>query len=63
MAPITFAWAWAGATFGGLEGVAGRPPAGPAERALQWAGLLATVGVVILLGRMARRALAVPPTK
>jgi uncharacterized membrane protein YdjX (TVP38/TMEM64 family) len=63
MAPITFAWAWAGATFGSLEGVAGRPPAGPAERALQWAGLLATVGVVILLGRMARRALAVQPTK
>ncbi len=63
MAPITFAWAWAGATFGSLEGVAGRPPAGPAERALQGAGLLATVGVVILLGRMARRALAAPPTK
>jgi uncharacterized membrane protein YdjX (TVP38/TMEM64 family) len=65
MGPITFAWAWAGATFGSLEGVAGRPPAGPEERALQWAGLLATVGVVILLGRMARRALAsaAPSTK
>ena len=58
MGPITFAWAWAGATFGSLEGVAGRPPAGPAERALQWAGLAATVAVVFLLGRIARRALA-----
>ena len=55
MAPITFAWAWAGATFGSLEGVAGRPPAGPGEQALRWAGLLATVAVVVLLGRMARR--------
>jgi uncharacterized membrane protein YdjX (TVP38/TMEM64 family) len=55
MVPITFAWAWAGATFGTLEGMAGRPPVGPAERALHWVGLLATVGVVILLGRMARR--------
>ena len=54
MAPITFAWAWAGATFGSLEGVAGRPPAGPGEQALRWAGLLATVAVVVLLGRMAR---------
>ena len=63
MAPITFAWAWAGATFGSLEGVAGRPPIGPAERALQWAGLLATVGVVILLGRIARRGLAATSTK
>ena len=52
---ITFAWAWAGATFGSLEGVAGRPPAGPGEQALRWAGLLATVAVVVLLGRMARR--------
>lgn len=60
MAPITFAWAWAGATFGSLEGVAGRPPAGPGERALQLAGLVATVAVVILLGRMARRALTTP---
>ena len=58
MAPITFAWAWAGATFGSLEGVAGRPPAGPGEQALRWAGLAATVAVVVLLGRMARRALA-----
>ncbi len=67
MAPITFAWAWAGATLGGLQGVAGRPPAGPGERVLQWAGLLATVAVVILLGRIARRALtatsAAPRTK
>ena len=55
MAPITFAWTWAGATFGSLEGVAGRPPAGPAEQALRWAGLVATVAVVVLLGRMARR--------
>lgn len=62
MAPITFAWAWAGATFGSLEGVTGRPPAGPGERALQVAGLVATVAVVILLGRMARR-LAAPSTK
>ena len=38
MAPITFAWAWAGAAFGGLEGMAGRPPAGPGEQALRWAG-------------------------
>ena len=63
MAPITFAWAWAGATFGSLERVAGRPPAGPGERSLQVAGLLATVAVVILLGRMARRALAAPSGK
>ena len=63
MAPITFAWAWAGATFGGLEGVAGRPPAGPGEQAVRWAGLAATVVVVILLGRMARRALAATSTK
>jgi uncharacterized membrane protein YdjX (TVP38/TMEM64 family) len=58
MAPITFAWAWAGATFGGLEGVAGRPPAGPAEQAVRWVGLAATVAVVVVLGRMGRRALA-----
>lgn len=57
MAPITFAWAWAGATFGSLEGMAGRPPASPGERALQWVGLGATVAVVILLGRVARLAL------
>jgi len=62
MAPITFAWAWAGATFGSLEGVAGRPPAGPGEQALRWAGLLATVAVVVLLGRMARR-LTAPSAK
>jgi uncharacterized membrane protein YdjX (TVP38/TMEM64 family) len=61
MAPITFAWAWAGATFGSLEGVAGRPPAGPGEQALRWAGLLATVVVVVLLGQMARR-LTAPST-
>ena len=54
MAPITLAWAWAGATFGSLEGIEGRVPAGPGERALQWMGLAATVAVVILLGRMAR---------
>jgi uncharacterized membrane protein YdjX (TVP38/TMEM64 family) len=57
MAPITFAWAWAGATFGSLEGVAGRPPAGPAAQVLQWGGLAATVAVVVLLGWIARRAL------
>jgi uncharacterized membrane protein YdjX (TVP38/TMEM64 family) len=57
MAPITFAWAWAGATFGGLKGLSNRPAAGPAERALQLAGLVATVIVVLVLGRMARRAL------
>src|SRR5512137_214714 len=58
MAPITFAWAWAGVTFGSLEGVAGRPPAGPAEQAVRWVGLAATVAVVVVLGRMGRRALA-----
>lgn len=63
MAPITFAWAWAGATFGSLERLAGRPPAGPGERSLHLAGLLATVAVVILLGRMARRAMAAPSAK
>jgi uncharacterized membrane protein YdjX (TVP38/TMEM64 family) len=57
MAPITFAWAWAGATFGGLGGVAGGPPAGPVAQLLQWAGLAATVAGVLLLGRIARRAL------
>ncbi len=61
MAPITFAWAWAGATFGSLEGMAGRPPAGPGERVLQWVGLAATVAVVILLGRVAK--LTAPSTK
>jgi uncharacterized membrane protein YdjX (TVP38/TMEM64 family) len=58
MVPITFAWAWAGATFGGLERVAARPPAGPEEQALRWIGLAATVAVVAILGRIARRALA-----
>jgi uncharacterized membrane protein YdjX (TVP38/TMEM64 family) len=57
MAPITFAWAWAGATFGGLQGLTGRAPAGPAERTLQGVGLVATVVVLVLLGRMARRAI------
>jgi uncharacterized membrane protein YdjX (TVP38/TMEM64 family) len=58
MAPITFAWAWAGAAFGGLEGVAGRPPAGPEEQVVRWVGLAATVAVVIVLGRIARRTMA-----
>jgi uncharacterized membrane protein YdjX (TVP38/TMEM64 family) len=58
MVPITFAWAWAGAAFGGLEGVAGRPPAGPEEQVVRWVGLTATVVVVIVLGRMARRTMA-----
>jgi uncharacterized membrane protein YdjX (TVP38/TMEM64 family) len=62
MAPITLAWAWAGATFGSLEGTGGRPATGPGERALQWVGLAATVGVVILLGRLARVATASVPT-
>jgi uncharacterized membrane protein YdjX (TVP38/TMEM64 family) len=62
MAPITFAWAWAGATYGSLEGVAGRTPAGPGEQALRWAGLAATVAVVVLLGRIAR-SLAAHSTK
>jgi uncharacterized membrane protein YdjX (TVP38/TMEM64 family) len=58
MAPITFAWAWAGATLGALEGVSRGPPPGPGYRALQWVGLAATVALVIALGGMARRALA-----
>jgi len=58
MAPITLAWAWAGATFGTLEGVRGHAATGPAAAALQWGGLAATVAVVVLLGRAARRALA-----
>ncbi len=62
MAPITFAWAWAGATFGGLKGLSGRPPPGPVEQGLRWAGLAATVAVVIVLGRMAK-ALAAPPAQ
>jgi uncharacterized membrane protein YdjX (TVP38/TMEM64 family) len=60
MAPITLAWSWAGATFGSLEGVGGRAPAGPAAAALQWGGLAATVAVVVLLGRAAHRALTRP---
>jgi len=58
MAPITFAWAWAGATFGSLEGIGGQAAQGPGAAALQWSGLAATVAVVLLLGRAARRALA-----
>jgi len=58
MAPITLAWAWAGATFGSLEGVRGHAATGPAAAVLQWGGLAATVAVVVLLGRAARRALA-----
>jgi uncharacterized membrane protein YdjX (TVP38/TMEM64 family) len=58
MGPMTFAWAWAGSTFGSLEGMGGRPAPGPAGAALQWGGLAATVAVVLLLGRAARRALA-----
>jgi len=58
MAPITFAWAWAGATFGSLEGIGGRAAQGPGAAALQWGGLAATLAVVFLLGRAARRALA-----
>jgi uncharacterized membrane protein YdjX (TVP38/TMEM64 family) len=56
MAPITLAWAWAGATFGGLEGIGTRPPAGHVEQALGWGGLAATVAVVLLLARIARTA-------
>ena len=62
MAPITFLWAWAGDALGGLEGVAGRPPAGPEEQVVRWIGLAATVAVVLLLGRIARRALTAPST-
>jgi uncharacterized membrane protein YdjX (TVP38/TMEM64 family) len=60
MGPMTLAWAWAGSTFGSLEGIgAGAAAApGPAAAALQWGGLAATVAVVLLLGRAARRALA-----
>ena len=61
MAPITLAWAWAGASFGSLEGIGGRAVAqGPGAAALQCGGLAATVAVVFLLGRAARRALARP---
>jgi uncharacterized membrane protein YdjX (TVP38/TMEM64 family) len=58
MAPITFAWAWAGATLGALEGVSRGPAPGPGYRAMQWIGLAATVALVLALGWMARRALA-----
>jgi uncharacterized membrane protein YdjX (TVP38/TMEM64 family) len=60
MAPITLAWSWAGATFGSLEGIGARATTAPGTRALQWAGLAATVAVVLLLSRAARRALARP---
>jgi uncharacterized membrane protein YdjX (TVP38/TMEM64 family) len=58
MAPITLAWAWAGATFGSLEGIGEHAAQGPGAAALQWGGLAATVAVVLLLGRASRRALA-----
>jgi uncharacterized membrane protein YdjX (TVP38/TMEM64 family) len=58
MAPITFAWAYLGATLGGMEGLSAGAPPGPAQRAVQWIGLAATVALVIFLGRMARRTLA-----
>jgi uncharacterized membrane protein YdjX (TVP38/TMEM64 family) len=57
MAPITFAWAWAGGALGSLEGLGAGPPPGPMAQALRWGGLLATVAVVALLGRMGRRVL------
>jgi uncharacterized membrane protein YdjX (TVP38/TMEM64 family) len=60
MAPITLAWAWAGASFGSLEGIAGRAASAPGSAALQWGGLAATAAVVLLLGQAARRALAAP---
>ncbi len=56
MAPLVLAWTWAGATFGSLEGMAGGAPAGPLAQGVRWGGLVATVAVVILLGRIARRA-------
>ncbi len=58
MGPLTFAWVWAGSTFGSLEGIGARAAAAPGAQALQWAGLAATVAGVLLLGRAARRALA-----
>jgi uncharacterized membrane protein YdjX (TVP38/TMEM64 family) len=60
MAPITLAWSWAGSTFGSLEGIGARAAAAPGTQALQWAGLAATVAVVVLLSLSARRALARP---
>jgi uncharacterized membrane protein YdjX (TVP38/TMEM64 family) len=63
MAPITFAWAWVGATLGVLEGVSGGPPPGPAQRAVQWIGLAATVALVVVLGWTARRALGSAPRR
>lgn len=55
MAPITLAWAWAGGALGRLEGLGAGSPPGPAAKALWWGGLAATVAVVLLAGRMARR--------
>jgi uncharacterized membrane protein YdjX (TVP38/TMEM64 family) len=57
MAPITLAWAWAGATLGSVEGLPGRLPASPATEWLRWGGLAATVAVVLVLGGVARREL------
>ena len=58
MAPITLAWTWVGATLGGVEGLSGGMPDGPGAAWIRWGGLAATVAVVLLLSRMARRAMA-----
>jgi uncharacterized membrane protein YdjX (TVP38/TMEM64 family) len=56
MAPITLAWAWAGAALGDLKGLPSGPQ-GPAAGWVRWGGLAATVAVVLLLARMARKAM------
>ncbi len=56
MAPITLAWAWAGAALGGLKGLPSGPQ-GPAAAWIRWGGLAATIAVVLVLARMARKAM------
>lgn len=58
MAPLTLAWTWAGAALGGVTGAPDRLLPEPWGLVVRWVGLAATGAVVLLLGRMARRALA-----